>query len=262
MTTTAKKSSARSIADVTGGTILATVEIAASPERVFQALTSPEEVVRWWGSDETYRTTGWTTDLRVGGKWRANGQGSDGEPFAVEGEFLEIDPPRKLSQTWKPAWDGGNVTTLTYYLEPTAEGTRVTVRHEGFAGRPESCRSHGMGWEQVLGWLEKHAGAAPAAPERTFFCRLIAPRPTFAMDMNAEERALMGEHVAYWMTQMRAGHVIVFGPVGDPKGPWGLGVVRFSDEAAVHAFQAGDPVIRAERGFRYEILPMLNAVTP
>jgi hypothetical protein len=48
--------------------------------------------------------------------------------------------------------------------------------------------------------------------------------------------------------------------VGDPEGPWGLGVVRAKDLAALLAFQAGDPVIRAGRGFRYVNLPMINAV--
>jgi uncharacterized protein YciI len=78
--------------------------------------------------------------------------------------------------------------------------------------------------------------------------------------MNAEEKALMQQHVGYWMEHMQAGRIVVFGPVGDPKGPWGLGIVRAADLADMQAFQAGDPVIRAQRGFHYEILPILNAV--
>jgi uncharacterized protein YndB with AHSA1/START domain len=42
--------SARALADVNGGIILAEVEIAAPPERVFRALTQSDEIVRWWGS--------------------------------------------------------------------------------------------------------------------------------------------------------------------------------------------------------------------
>jgi uncharacterized protein YndB with AHSA1/START domain len=262
MTTVSKRRAARAIADVTQGTILATVDIAAPPERVFRALTTPEELVRWWGSEEAYRTTGWTADLRTGGKWRAEGRGADGNPFWVEGEFLEVDPPHKLVQTWKPQWDGGHATTITYRLEPTAEGTRVTVRHEGFGDRVESCRMHAEGWERVLGWLGDHAESEKAsAPSKFFFCRLLPPRPTFAMDMTAEERAMMAEHAAYWTRHLHAGNVVVFGPVGDPSGPWGLGVVRVADEAELRAFTAGDPAIRSERGFRYEVLPMLQAVT-
>ena len=144
---------ARSVADLTAGVILATIEIAASPERVFRALTDPNDLVRWWGSPDTYRTEVWTADVRVGGRWRATGHGADGRPFSVQGEFLKVEPPRQLVQTWQPDWEGGLVTTLTYRLEPIAGGTRLTLRHEGFGEHRESCQSHGQGWERVLGWL-------------------------------------------------------------------------------------------------------------
>jgi uncharacterized protein YndB with AHSA1/START domain len=261
MTTSPKKLAARAIADIGEGAILAIVDVAAPPDRVFRAITTPEEIVRWWGSDEAYRTTGWTQELRVGGPWRAEGRGADDSAFSVEGEFVEIDPPRRLVHTWKAPWDGGHVTTVTYRLDPAAGGTRVTVRHDGFAGRPESCQGHAAGWEQVLGWLDRDLAPAPSSAPRFFFCRLIAPRPTFAADMTPEEAALMREHGAYWRGHLERGAAIVFGPVADPKGPWGLGVVRVADEAELRAFEAGDPVIRAERGFRYEALPMLQAVT-
>jgi hypothetical protein len=60
------KSSARSVADLSEGTIVACVDIAAPPERVFRALTT-EEVTNWWGSAEMYRTTRFEIDLRVVG---------------------------------------------------------------------------------------------------------------------------------------------------------------------------------------------------
>jgi uncharacterized protein YndB with AHSA1/START domain len=253
------KNSARAIADAGSGTILATVEITAPPERVFRALTTPDEIVRWWGSDEVYCTTGWTADLRVGGRWRAEGRGADGQPFAVEGEFLEVDPPHKLVQTWKPDWLEGPVTTLTYRLEANPNGTRLIVRHEGFAENPEACRSHNDGWVLVLGWLERHILSESGGAASRFLCRLLPPRPTFAQDMTAEEAAVMKEHMAYWEKRLHEGTAIVFGPVADPKGAWGLGVVRMADEAAVRVFEASDPAIQSKRGFRYEILPMPSA---
>ena len=64
--TTLSRQPARSVADLTAGVILATVEIRAPIERVFRALTDPNELVRWWGSADTYRTEEWTADLRVG----------------------------------------------------------------------------------------------------------------------------------------------------------------------------------------------------
>jgi uncharacterized protein YndB with AHSA1/START domain len=57
---------ARSIADITEGDILAQVEVAAPPERVFRALTT-EELTKWWGADELYRTTRFTMDPQPGG---------------------------------------------------------------------------------------------------------------------------------------------------------------------------------------------------
>jgi uncharacterized protein YndB with AHSA1/START domain len=154
---------ARAVADVSLGMLLANVDIAAPPERVFRALAS-EEIVHWWGSAETYRTTKWSGDLRVGGAWRSEGIGADGSRFAVGGEFLEIDPPKRLVHTWRASWDGESVTTVTYRLEPIAGGTRLTLRHEGFAGRPESCRSHSDGWELVLGWLTEHLSKKEPQP--------------------------------------------------------------------------------------------------
>jgi uncharacterized protein YndB with AHSA1/START domain len=156
---------ARSVADLTTGIILASVEIAAPPERVFRALTDPTELTRWWGSPDTYRTEEWTSDLRVGGRWRSRGRGADGRPFSVGGEFLKIDPPRLLVQTWQPDWaEGGLATTITYRLEPTAGGTRLTLRHEGFGEHRAACESHGRGWERVLGWLDAYVTAPAAAP--------------------------------------------------------------------------------------------------
>lgn len=162
MTDKPSSGAARAVADLDLGTIVATIEIQATPERVFRSLTTPEELVRWWGAEGAYRTTEWTTEMRVGGKWRAGGKGADGRSFSVEGVILAVDPPRKLVQTWKADWDGGKETKLTYSLDPIPDGTRVTVLHEGFAGRPQSCKDHGQGWERVLEWLSIHLSAVEA----------------------------------------------------------------------------------------------------
>jgi len=252
------RSTARAVADVSAGRILATVEIQAPPERVFRALTS-DEVTHWWGSDDTYRTTGFVADVRVGGAWRAEGKSVEGQPFVVQGEYLELEPPRRIVQTWKPDWDSG-VTTITYQIDATALGTRVTVHHEGFAGRPDSCQGHSVGWERVLGWLSRHF--PPSAPQaaRYYLCRLLPPRPSFPFDMSADERAVMQTHVAYWTQKLAEGVAIVFGPVADPAGPWGLGVIRVADEAALAAMTANDPALTSGLGFSYQTVPMLNAV--
>jgi uncharacterized protein YndB with AHSA1/START domain len=264
MTATRTASAARAIADLSGGTILATVEIAVPPERVFRALTT-DEVTAWWGSADTYRTTAWQADLRVGGRWRAAGRGSDGQPFAVEGQYLEIDPPRKLVHTWEAPWDGGNVTTVSYRLDPIEGGTRVTLRHDGFAGRPESCAGHTEGWQRVLGWLKQHvagstAATAPGDARRFFLCKLIGPRPTFPADMTAAESEAMQRHVAYWQGLLGRGIAVVFGPVADPAGVWGLGVIGVKDEAEAETIRSQDPTVLSGLGFRLETYPMLQAV--
>jgi uncharacterized protein YndB with AHSA1/START domain len=252
--------SARAIADLTSGTILAVVEIAATPERVFRALTT-DEVASWWGSPELYQVTDWSADLRVGGAWRSGGRGKDGHSFQVTGEYLEIDPPKKLVHTWKAEWDGGETTIVRYQLDAIPGGTRVTLRHDGFGERAQSCQGHADGWERVLGWLTKHFPPMEEIPAPTYYlCRLIPPRPSFTKDMTAEERAVMMSHAKYWRELLGRGAAIVFGPVADPSGPWGMGVAAAASEAELREMLAGDPAIKSERGFRYESMPMLSAV--
>jgi len=77
----------------------------------------------------------------------------------------------------------------------------------------------------------------------TFVFRLKAPRPTFALDMTSEEREIMGRHAAYWQPLVDAGRMVVFGPVLDDTGSWGLGVVEADDEEEIRRFASGDPVV-------------------
>ncbi len=79
----------------------------------------------------------------------------------------------------------------------------------------------------------------------TFVFRLIAPRPTFALDMTDEEREIMGRHAAHWQPYLDSGQMVVFGPVLEPSGSFGLGVVEAADEDedALRAFALDDPVV-------------------
>jgi uncharacterized protein YciI len=77
----------------------------------------------------------------------------------------------------------------------------------------------------------------------TLVFRLKSPRPTFALDMTDEERAVMARHAAYWQPLVDSGQMVIFGPVLDSSGSWGLGVVETDDEDGLRAFAAGDPVV-------------------
>ena len=53
----------------------------------------------------------------------------------------------------------------------------------------------------------------------------------------------MGRHAAYWQPLVDSGRMVVFGPVLDSTGSWGLGVVEADDEDELRAFAAGDPAV-------------------
>ena len=93
-----------------------------------------------------------------------------------------------------------------------------------------------------------------------FLLKLIGPRPTFPQDMTDEERKLMLAHIAAWKDPIDRGIVVVFGPVLDPKGAWGVGIVEVDGEDEVRALIANDPVIKSGLGFRYEYYPMPNPI--
>jgi uncharacterized protein len=77
----------------------------------------------------------------------------------------------------------------------------------------------------------------------TFVFTIKPPRPTFALDMTEEEREIMDRHAAYWQPFIDSGQMVIFGPVLDTTGSWGLGVVEAEDEDQLSAFAANDPVV-------------------
>ncbi len=93
-----------------------------------------------------------------------------------------------------------------------------------------------------------------------FLCKLIPPRPTFAQDMKDAEAKLMQEHAVYWKGLMERGLVIVFGPVADPNGTYGVAILEVGEEVDVNALGVNDPTIKANVGFSFEVYPMERAV--
>lgn len=73
------------------------------------------------------------------------------------------------------------------------------------------------------------------------FCRAKNPRPTFHLDMTDAERAIMSRHAAYWSEKAQNGKAVVFGPVLDPRGIFGIGVYQVQDEEEFRAYLKEDP---------------------
>jgi uncharacterized protein len=81
--------------------------------------------------------------------------------------------------------------------------------------------------------------------DKLFLFRLLPPRADFAQTMTPDEQDAMTRHAAYWRELLDAGRVVVFGPVADPEGVWGLGVVRAGSQAEVVDLGEKDPAIVA-----------------
>jgi uncharacterized protein YciI len=92
-----------------------------------------------------------------------------------------------------------------------------------------------------------------------FLYKLIPPRPTFDRDMNPDEAAIMGQHIAYWQELADGGTAVVFGPVSDPEGAWGLAVVEADSEEDVQMLRLDDPARHLD-GARFEVYPMPGAI--
>lgn len=98
---------------------------------------------------------------------------------------------------------------------------------------------------------------------QTFYCRLNAPRVTFAMDMSPAERQIMQDHAVYWRGLMARDKVVAFGLVGDPAGAFGIGILEVEGETEVRDLTGNDPAILSGAGFSYTIHPMpMGAVHP
>jgi uncharacterized protein YciI len=79
--------------------------------------------------------------------------------------------------------------------------------------------------------------------------------------MTPRESEIMQAHAAYCRQLLDGGKALIFGPVADPEGVWGLGVLQLPDDADPQAIIAEDPVMKANAGFAYRVLPMLQAAT-
>lgn len=95
--------------------------------------------------------------------------------------------------------------------------------------------------------------------EHKFYAlKLIPSRSDFSQTMNDEEKSIMQQHVVFWKEMMTKGNVVAFGPILDPKGVYGFGIIKATSEDIVKEFIYADP---ASKIMSYEFYQML-AVLP
>jgi uncharacterized protein YndB with AHSA1/START domain len=136
-------------------TIVQEIAIKGSAERIFDALTDPDQRVKWWGTEGRFKATHMESDLRPGGRWVMQGIGMGGRPFRVVGTYRDIERPRLLVSTWLPDWQGDTTESVVRFELDEKNGvTTVRLTHSGLASGP-SRQSH-QGWLQILSWLRTY----------------------------------------------------------------------------------------------------------
>ena len=121
-------------------------------EDLWQALTDPERVPRWF--------LPLTGDLEVGGRYQLEGNAG--------GEVLACDPPRSLAVTWEY---GGQVSWVTVTLTPAGDGTRLELVHDVPADEHWNTYGPGavgLGWEMGLRGLAEHVASGEAVDPQVF----------------------------------------------------------------------------------------------
>jgi len=124
--------------------------VQARPETVFSYLVDPEKFRQWQGIDAEL-------DVRPGGTFRTTVAGRN--RVVLRGEYLEVDPPRRIVLTW--GWEPGpglppgaadvpvGASTVEITLTADADATIVRVRHSGL--RSAAARSfHTGGWNVTV----------------------------------------------------------------------------------------------------------------
>jgi uncharacterized protein YndB with AHSA1/START domain len=136
-------------------TLVVRRRISATPEKLFAAWTQPTLLVRWWGPQGVACPAA-EMDLRVGGCYRIANQFPDATVVWIAGTFEVIEPPHRLTYTWKLESQKGPMERVTVCFEAHGGATEVVVTHERI--RDESARtSHEHGWIGCLDSLVKYA---------------------------------------------------------------------------------------------------------
>jgi uncharacterized protein YndB with AHSA1/START domain len=124
------------------------------PARVWTALTQPDQLSAWFGTQATI-------DLRPGGEIILTWDGSTGPCGTHRGVIETVEPPKRFAFRWQSGPDDVPMTRVEFTLETHPEGTRLRLVESGFASLPPDLRgdlhaSHTDGWQRELGELAQH----------------------------------------------------------------------------------------------------------
>jgi uncharacterized protein YndB with AHSA1/START domain len=133
--------------------------IMARPEIVFDALTDPKAIARWWGPDAGPVLLA-ETEVRLGGRFRVRFRMLGGSEHEASGQYLEIARPSRLVMSWRwtdggPADEAGQESRVEIDLRPIDGGTELTFTHALL--KSEASRDgHERGWNGALDKLEPY----------------------------------------------------------------------------------------------------------
>jgi uncharacterized protein YndB with AHSA1/START domain len=135
---------------MTGDQVTVSVTAPADPAAAFAFFT--EETDQWWQRGPKFRMAGRNPgtirfEPRAGGRLLEEFDSPDGPHSRVMGTITEWDPPRRFAFDWRGVnFAPGESTRVAVTFEPVPTGTRVTVRHSGWASlRPDHPVRHGQG---------------------------------------------------------------------------------------------------------------------
>jgi uncharacterized protein YndB with AHSA1/START domain len=125
------------------------------PEEVYRAMSDPDELAKWWGP-RGFTAPSVDFEPRVGNGYRIAMQPPDGDPFHLTGEFREVDPPSRLSYTfrWDPPDPDDRETLVTLSLEGRGDETEVHLLQGEFS-TVERRTLHEDGWTDCFERLEE-----------------------------------------------------------------------------------------------------------
>jgi uncharacterized protein YndB with AHSA1/START domain len=131
----------------------------ASPQKVYAAWTSAENLIRWFAAAQAKPgSIQAALDVRAGGRYRINftDEKSD-EYYEVGGLYREVVPNERLSFTW--AWHSTpeRESLVTIELKGDAAGTLMVFHHAQFADQA-ARDNHERGWSKFFDGLERYVG--------------------------------------------------------------------------------------------------------